>query len=126
MAEAAGDGFVHHIADENLTADLLAEMGWRQGYLQGRDYNEVYRGWHDPGGSWHQYLPQPLLDISADFMVLEWVRDTWDRNGAMWCDVWFELGHSASYEVGDWARATYKAIENERLRKEKRSELRKD
>ena len=69
-------------------------------------------------------LPDPLTDANDDYAVLEWMRQNLIKDKVLPINVaaykfYSDINdaHATDYEVGDYARAALKVIENARLLK---------
>jgi hypothetical protein len=49
---------------------------------------------------------EPLLNVSDDYKVLNWMRDIRGVNSLEWPVFCQRLAHSKNYRAGDYARAT--------------------
>lgn len=89
-------------------------------------YETIRRGvdfWEGiaPTGDHTWRLPDPFTDANDDYAVLEWARSDERRMqfpafvGALSdvMDIRLQPGHSANYQIGDYARAALKVLEKD-------------
>jgi len=60
-------------------------------------------------------VPDPFTDANDDYAVLEWMRGRGlqdDSNLAM-DEAWFAMPDKGEYQIGDYARAALKVIDND-------------
>ena len=83
---------------------LAEAMGWiKVGPLSG-DYSG-----NPPGTSgWPSPIPDPFTNANDDYAVLEWMR----KDGPNEAMDHFLFWHPQDYQVGDYARAALKVLEN--------------
>ena len=77
--------------------------------------------WHWKGSTWNELLFDPFTDANDDYAVLEWMRSQPKEMKWEYMDHYFagrlarnELDHTLPvYQIGDYARAALKVIEDE-------------
>jgi hypothetical protein len=104
--------------DMNDRIKLAEAMGWQK-----HDHEEW---WQSPTFSRFktaEHLPDPFTDANDDYAVLEWARGVDGFSNQDHENRWGEflvaptdypaLKHKAAYQIGDYARAALKVINNE-------------
>jgi hypothetical protein len=85
---------------------LAEAMGWEK-YHQ-PDFGGGHYAWRNERlRRKDASLPDPYTDANDDYAVLEWMRE--NHGGNFW--VHFENTLSCNYQIGDYARAALKVID---------------
>jgi hypothetical protein len=100
---------------------LSEAMGWTYLGLVALDGDGSPRLWKHPSDDLRQNrlqddLPDPFTDANDDYAVLEFMRALvkadYDNNCELWENFHPELPHITDYQIGDYARAALKVIDD--------------
>ena len=116
-------GKMNNVREQNDRIKLAEAMGWthlakRVGWWMPPGVPESTQCW-----SGADELPDPFTDANDDYAVLEWMRTQY-----LWQDIksefyslrehtesvkWLSGRYTWNYQIGDYARAALKVIDNE-------------
>ena len=97
---------IQSVRIDKIRAKLAEAMGWER---------TKYDRWLSPSREMRcDDPPDPFTDANDDYAVLEWFRaKEKPKHSAEWCEFWMGLNHSASYEIGDYAKAMISALDRQ-------------
>ena len=83
---------------------IAEAMGWKVEQQSGGKI------WKLPNGGLESIFWNPLVDANADYAVLEWMRNRPNFSHGVTAHY---MGEYLDYQIGDYARAALKVLEND-------------
>ena len=94
---------------------LAEAMGWvrEDDYDNSPFWVNGHRMGYAPDSQWTKDLeiPDPFTDANDDYAVLEWMRNA--PNSGPYFDALIPYGSAWQYQIGDYARAALKVLNND-------------